>query len=144
MCCPGLPGIQIKGGAFKYLVSWICHRSFYLISNCSLSMFRGAASPAGFGWSTGTSSVCQPCPGTACTSQDTFSVGVFGVLGSSTRTRGIHQTHRGKQQPILTSPKQQQHKASKEKHPHSTPILQALSGFTKFCLNCPGYLFSLL
>lgn len=89
--------------------------------------------------------VCQPCWGTACTSQDTFSVGVFGALGSSTRTRGKHQTHCGKQQPTLTSPKQQQqHERLKRKHPHSTQILQALSGFTEFCLNCPGYLFSLL
>lgn len=107
-------------------------------------MFRDAASPAGFGWSTGTASVCQPCSDTACTSQDTFSVGVLGALGSSTRTRGTHQTHCGKQQPTLTSPKQQQHKRLKRKHPHSTQILQVLSGFTKFCLNCPGYLFSLL
>lgn len=47
---------------------------------------------------------------------------------------------------LLTSTEQQQHhhKRLKGKHPHSTPILQALSGFTKFCLNCPGYLFSLL
>lgn len=148
MCCPGFPDSK-KRGAFKYLVSWICHRTFYLISNCSLSMFRDAASPAGFGWSTGTAhgegttSVCQPCSGTACTSQDTFSVGVLGALGSSTRTRGIHQTHCGKQQPTLTSA-EQQHKRLKRKHPHSTQILQVLSGFTKFCLNCPGYLFSLL
>lgn len=112
---------------------------FYLISNCSLSMFRDAAWPAGFGRSTGTSSVCQPRSGTASTSQDTFSVGVFGALGSSTRTRRIHQTHRGKQQPIFTSPKQQQHERLKGKHQHSTQILQALSGFTEFCLNCPGY-----
>lgn len=42
MCCPGFPGSKKRGGrgAFKYLVSWICPRSFYLISNCSLSMFR--------------------------------------------------------------------------------------------------------
>lgn len=147
MCCPGFPGSKKRGGgAFKYLVSWICPRSFYLISNCSLSMFRCCL--ACRVWLEHRDKLrVQPCSGTACTSQDTFSVGVLGALGSSTRTRGINQTHRGKQQPTLTSPEQQQqhhHKRLKGKHPRSTQILQALSGFTKFCLNCPGYLFSLL
>lgn len=150
MCCPGFPDSKKRGllntlsvefvtEVFTWFQTALSQRSEMLPCLQGLDGAQGA--PVG----KGQTSVCQPCWDMACTSQDTFSVGVLGALGSSTRTRGIHQIHRGKQQPTLTSPEQQQqHKRLKRKHPHSTQILQVLSGFTKFCLNCPGYLFSLL